>query len=78
LARRGLVRRLTNPTDGRGILVELTATGRALSERVMASVAERQTLLVHGLGESQRREAASLLRGLLRAANATFGSSPFD
>ncbi len=78
LARRGLVRRLTNPTDGRGILVELTAEGRVLSERVMASVAERQALLLHGLGESQRRDAASLLRRLLRAANATFGSSPFD
>lgn len=78
LARRGLVRRLTNPTDGRGILVELTAEGRTLSERVMASIAERQALLLHGLGESQRREAASLLRRLLRAANATFGSSPFD
>jgi DNA-binding MarR family transcriptional regulator len=78
LARRRLVRRLTNPTDGRGILVELTADGRVLIERVMASVAERQALLVHGLGESERREAAALLRRLLRAANAAFGASPFD
>lgn len=78
LARRGLVRRLTNPTDGRGILVELTAEGRSLSERVMAAVAERQALLLHGFGEPQRHEAAALLRRLLRAANAAFGSSPFD
>jgi DNA-binding MarR family transcriptional regulator len=79
LARRRLVRRLTNPTDGRGILVELTADGRVLIERVMASVAERQALLVHGLGEEpDRRQAASLLRRLLRAANVAFGASPFD
>lgn len=78
LLRRRLVRRFTNPADGRGVLVELTAEGRELIERAMAEIAARQSALVAGLGPGQRRATAQILRGLLRAANSAFGSSPFD
>lgn len=78
LARRKLVRRLVHPYDRRGVLVELTDEGRTLIEAAMKSSAARQAAVVRDLGVAQRRQAARLLRGLLRAANSTFGASPSD
>ena len=78
LVRRKLVRRLGHPRDGRGVLVELTASGRSLIETAMAAVAARQARIVVGLSAAQRRQAARLLRRLLRAANAAFGASHVD
>jgi DNA-binding MarR family transcriptional regulator len=77
LARRGLVRRRDDPSDGRGVLVELTASGRQLIEEVMKAVAAREALLAGNLKPSERRQAARLLRSLLRAANTGFGAAPF-
>jgi DNA-binding MarR family transcriptional regulator len=78
LVRRKLVRRLGHPRDGRGVLVELTLSGRALIEAAMTAVAARQARIVIGLSATQRRQAARLLRQLLRAANAAFGVSHVD
>lgn len=78
LVRRKLVHRLGHPRDGRGVLVELTASGRTLIEAAMAAVAVRQARIVVGLSAAQRRQAARLLRRLLRAANAAFGASHVD
>jgi DNA-binding MarR family transcriptional regulator len=78
LVRRKLVRRLGHPRDGRGVLVELTASGRTLIEAAMAAVAARQARIVVDLSASQRRQAARLLRRLLRAANVAFGVSHVD
>ena len=77
MARRGLVRRRGHPSDGRGVLVELTPEGRELIEEVMAAVARREALMVVQLKPPQRRTAARLLRSLLRAANASLGTNPF-
>lgn len=76
LARRGLVRRRDDPDDGRGVLVELTAGGQQLIEEAMTAVARREALLWRNLKPTERRRAAQLLRGLLRAANAGLSAAP--
>lgn len=76
LGRRGLVRRRDDPHDGRGVLVELTESGRQLIEEVMTAVARREALLSGNLRPSDRRQAARLLRSLLRAANVGFAAGP--
>ena len=61
----GLVRRLADPNDRRGRLVELTPKGRELvDEAVVAHVANEARLLA-GLSGSERTKLADLLRKLL-------------
>ena len=61
----GLVRRLPDPNDRRGRLVELTTKGRELvDEAVVAHVANEERLL-SGLSASDRVKLADLLRKLL-------------
>lgn len=76
LERRGLVRRREDPFDGRGVLVELTDAGRRLIEEVMKALARREALMIVGLKPAERRQAAQLLRSILRAANAGLGATP--
>jgi DNA-binding MarR family transcriptional regulator len=61
----GLVRRLPDPNDRRGRLVELTTKGRELvDDAVVAHVANEERLL-SGLSSSDRVKLADLLRKLL-------------
>jgi DNA-binding MarR family transcriptional regulator len=61
----GLVRRLPDPNDRRGRLVELTTKGRELvDEAVVAHVANEERLL-SGLSAADRMKLADLLRKLL-------------
>ena len=61
----GLVRRLPDPNDRRGRLVELTTKGRELvDEAVVAHVANEERLL-SGLPAADRVKLADLLRKLL-------------
>ena len=61
----GLVRRLANPSDRRGRLVELTAKGRRVVEKVAVDhIADEERLLV-SLDRSERQKLAALLRKLL-------------
>lgn len=61
----GLIRRLPDPDDRRGVRVELTTKGRGLVDRaVSAHVANEQRVLA-SLTESERRALEDLLRKLL-------------
>jgi DNA-binding MarR family transcriptional regulator len=61
----GLIRRLADPNDRRGRLVELTQKGRELvDEAVVAHIANEERLLA-GLSASERAKLASLLKKLL-------------
>ena len=63
----GLIRRVPDPNDRRGILVELTAPGKALADRAAeAHLANEQSLLAP-LSASQQKQLAKLLRTLLVA-----------
>jgi len=61
LERRGLVRRTRDPRDRRLVLLELTAEGRALYERIKPDLTEGGELLFQGLSRQERAALADLL-----------------
>jgi DNA-binding MarR family transcriptional regulator len=65
LERAGLVRRAANPTDGRGVLVELTEQGRELVDRLVTEDMERQAPWLSALSERERAQLVRLLGKLL-------------
>ena len=69
LAERGLVERLPDPRDRRGVAVQLTAAGRALVDDTFAALLARERALLAGLDAGQRSELSALLQRLL---------APFD
>ena len=69
LAEGALVRRLPDPQDKRGVLVQLTDRGKAVADAALTDLLEQERGLLTGLDASERELLASLLRLLL---------SPFD
>lgn len=65
LERAGLVARVPDPADGRSTLVELTAEGLALAERVAPSHVANERELLAPLTEDEQANLAGLLRRLL-------------
>lgn len=65
LEEQGLVRRLPDPADGRGVIVELTAAGRLLVEKVLASHLETERRSLSALSRAEQRDLQALLRKLL-------------
>ena len=66
---RGLVHRLRDPDDGRGVLVRLTRPGRALVDTALAALLDRERALLTVLDDADRAALAGLLRRLV---------APFD
>ncbi|MGZ3215188.1 MarR family winged helix-turn-helix transcriptional regulator [Paracoccus sp. T5] len=64
LERRDLIRRLPNPQDRRGTLVELTEGGLALIDRAIAPHAANETRLLAGLTAEERVGLKALLERL--------------
>jgi len=69
LARNGLVQRLPDPSDRRGVLVCLTANGRDRVDAALADLLAREERLLAGLSAQERDALAVLLRALV---------APFD
>jgi DNA-binding MarR family transcriptional regulator len=67
LERAGLVKRIPDPHDARGMLVELTAKGTALVDRVAPLHLANEATLLAQLDEHEQRTLTELLRKLLRA-----------
>ncbi len=67
LLARGLVVRLPDPEDRRGVLVRLTDTGRDTVDGALAGLLEREQGLLSSLTRSDRRRLAMLLRQLSTA-----------
>jgi DNA-binding MarR family transcriptional regulator len=65
LERAGLVRRVADPDDGRGLLVELTRTGLGLVDRVAPVHLANERELLAPLTASEVETLANLLRKLL-------------
>jgi len=65
LTRRGLVDRLPDPHDRRGVLVRLTPAGRTTVDGALAGLLERERALLAGLGSTEQRTLARLLRALV-------------
>ncbi|MFG0274185.1 MAG: MarR family winged helix-turn-helix transcriptional regulator [Phycisphaerales bacterium] len=61
LVKAGYVERVENPDDGRGVLIALTARGRAVVDRAVAAHAANLERLTAGLSESEFRRLDRLL-----------------
>jgi DNA-binding MarR family transcriptional regulator len=70
LADAGLVRRLPDPQDRRGVLVTLTAEGQQRADEALADLVLSEYDLLNGLGSADRRTLADLLRVLLAPLDA--------
>jgi DNA-binding MarR family transcriptional regulator len=64
---RGLVRRLDDPADRRGVIVELTDEGKQLWDAAVGTQAEKESLVDSALGEREKRQLNELLRRLMHA-----------
>jgi DNA-binding MarR family transcriptional regulator len=71
LAVRGLVQRLRDPDDGRGVLVQLTSPGLGLVDAAFESLLHRERTLLSGLSDADRVTLAALLRRLGARFNAS-------
>ncbi|GAA1139141.1 MarR family winged helix-turn-helix transcriptional regulator [Nocardioides aquiterrae] len=65
LAARGLVERLPDPRDRRGVLVRLTPEGRTTVDRAFEKLLEAEQTFLSGLPDKDRARLAALLRTLL-------------
>jgi len=65
LERRGLVRRLPDPDDRRGVIVELTDEGARLVDEAVAAVAESDRQLLARLDADEIAQLQALLKKLL-------------
>ncbi len=61
---RGLVERKDDPNDGRGVLVELSDSGRVKVDAVIAALIESESTLLAGLTPAERARITDLLRKL--------------
>ncbi|NII40694.1 DNA-binding MarR family transcriptional regulator [Curtobacterium flaccumfaciens] len=65
LASRGLVARRTDPRDGRGILVSLTAAGRQAVDGAIADLLRAERDILAGVSDAEQDQLAGLLRRLI-------------
>ncbi|WP_016908969.1 MULTISPECIES: MarR family winged helix-turn-helix transcriptional regulator [Streptomyces] len=69
LAKKGLVERLPDPSDRRGVLVRLTVEGRDRGDSALAGLLAQERAILVELSTEQRRQLGNLLREL---------TAPFD
>jgi DNA-binding MarR family transcriptional regulator len=67
LEQAGLVRRLRDPDDRRGVLVEPTAKGRELWETAIAVQARKEAIVAAALDAEEREQLNALLRRIMLA-----------
>jgi DNA-binding MarR family transcriptional regulator len=61
----GLVKRVPDPEDRRGVLVELTDAGRRTWEESVSAQAEKESLIASALSEDEKKQLNALLRRLM-------------
>ena len=76
MERRGLVRRLPDPDDRRGVIVELTDDGHRLWETTVETQAEKEAVVASALDDEEKRELNELLRRLMHAFESTTATRP--
>jgi DNA-binding MarR family transcriptional regulator len=70
LEKAGRVRRLPDPHDRRGILVQITEAGRDAYAAAFAAQAEKESLIAATLSASEKEQLNALLRRLMLAFDA--------
>jgi len=73
LARKGYIRRATDPNDGRVRNLEATARGHGLHEKIERDLVEEMQGLITGHDPATRRATLALIARLATAAVARFG-----
>jgi DNA-binding MarR family transcriptional regulator len=73
MERRGVIRRVDDPDDRRGVIVELTDEGRRLWDEAVGVQAEKESVVGHALTVAEREELNELLRRLMHAFEAEHG-----
>jgi DNA-binding MarR family transcriptional regulator len=63
----GLIRRLPDPSDRRGVLIEPTEAGNAAWEASVGAQARREALIASALSDREKGELHDLLRRLMAA-----------
>lgn len=76
LERAGLIRRVPDPADGRGMLVELTGQGRELVDAVAPEHVANERRMLAALTPAEQRTLAGLLRKLLLSFENGAGPPP--
>jgi DNA-binding MarR family transcriptional regulator len=69
LAARGLIERLPDPSDGRGVLIQMTADAVKLIDQAIAAHVDEEHLMVAALAPKERRVVQKLLSKLLLAVD---------
>ncbi|MGH3170734.1 MAG: MarR family winged helix-turn-helix transcriptional regulator [Trebonia sp.] len=72
----GLIRRVPDPGDGRGLLVELTEKGRALVDEVAPVHVDNERAMLAALTPAEQQRFVDLLRKLLLSFEAGQGPPP--
>lgn len=67
LEKAGFIRRLPDPNDRRGVLVEPTEAGHAAWEASVGAQARREALIASALSEQEKQQLHDLLRRLMSA-----------
>jgi len=67
LEKAGLVKRVRDPVDRRGVLVEPTEKGKTLWEEAIGFQARKEALIAAALNEKERRQLNTLLRRVMLA-----------
>ncbi|MBZ9851256.1 MarR family transcriptional regulator [Mesorhizobium sp. CA14] len=65
LEKAGLIRRAPHPSDRRGVVVELTAKGRELTDEALAAHVANEHQILSGLTSEDREMLANLLEKLI-------------
>jgi DNA-binding MarR family transcriptional regulator len=76
LEKEGLVRRLPDPADRRGVLVELTEKGREQHQQAMGIQAEKEALLAAALTAREKEQLNSLLRRVMLTLEDRYPGKP--
>ncbi len=70
----GFVRRLPDPSDRRGVQVELTDAGRKIYEESTVTQAAKESLIASALNDREKEQLNGLLRRLMLAAERLDGT----
>ncbi len=76
MERAGLLARKRDPSDRRGVLLELTDNGRRRLDDYIDLAARRERELLSALTEDEKRQLNRLLRKLLAALQSELGPAP--
>jgi len=76
LEQAGLVRRLPDPDDRRGILVELTPDGKRVYEDAVGAQGRKESLVASALSVPEKKQLNALLRRLMIEFERAEGGPP--